>query len=208
MGSVRAFIAVELPPTLRQVLDELTGKLRAGTPPRVVKWVPADNLHLTLKFLGQMPVEQQEELVGKLHAVAKAHAPFALTLTSLGCFPSARKPHVIWVGIAERNLDRLRALHHDVEEALVPLGYPAEERDFSPHLTLGRVSRDARGPSVRALGEVLGNHEVGELGELTVGHLALMRSDTQPGGARYTRMAHIPLAQSVVAGVEVDAPGR
>ncbi|MGH2536653.1 MAG: RNA 2',3'-cyclic phosphodiesterase [Candidatus Promineifilaceae bacterium] len=143
----RAFIALPLPASLRQQLGAAALELDEGMPRGTVRWVRPENMHLTLRFLGDSRPEQLASLEGRLDQLARRHAPFALHLDNLGCFPNLRQPRVIWVGLTGF-LERLTALQADVEAAAELLGWPAEGRAFQPHLTLGRVNRSASLPGV------------------------------------------------------------
>lgn len=107
-------------------------------PERAVKWVEPERIHLTLRFLGNTPVEQIDFISAALDEVASAHTPFSLSLDRLGCFPNERRPRVIWVGL-KGEVDELDALKHGLDEVLAPLGWDPEHRRFHAHLTLGRA---------------------------------------------------------------------
>jgi 2'-5' RNA ligase len=188
---LRLFIAVELPASLQASLGRLQDELTRHAPPDVVRWVRPESIHLTLKFLGDVPFSQRPAIEREM-AQAAAHAPFDLTARGLGCFPNFKRPRVVWVGLAG-NQDALRALRDTVERAIAPLGYPTEKRDFNPHLTLGRVKKHAGKSGVQRLGEQLAPIDPGVLGAISVTGISLMRSQLQPGGAVYTQLAHVNL---------------
>ena len=120
------------------------------------------------------------------------HAPFALEVKGAGCFPDVHRPRVVWVGVQE-NEHRLHALQRAVENAIAPLGYPTEIRDFTPHLTLGRVARDVRQIDQKKIGEAVQVAGVGSLGRWEVRQVALIKSDLKPTGAQYLTLAEAPL---------------
>ncbi len=187
MGVVRAFIAVDLPPDLRQALGRVSRHLQeqlAGVP---VRWVPPENIHLTLKFLGNLPLLQE-----MLRGEVADRRPFEFGVGGLGAFPDLKQPRVIWVGV--KGPDELEALHYVVEVAMERLGYAREGRPFTPHLTLGRVSRNASPREIRQVSEVLRKTKVGFLGSARVEEVHLYRSDLRPTGAVYTRLFTAPLA--------------
>ena len=146
MKTIRAFIAVDLPDDARDTLGQVGAALAGRTPRGAVKWVRPELMHLTLRFLGDTPVDRLPAIVAALDATAAAHAPFTLHLTDVGCFPSPRQPRVVWVGLGgdEKALPALKAT---LDTALVPLGWPPDDKPFRAHLTLGRVREgaDARG---------------------------------------------------------------
>jgi 2'-5' RNA ligase len=200
----RAFVAVELPESLRARCAAVTERLRgeAGK----VSWVKPGNLHLTLKFLGDATPSQAERLIGSLaHKLAKL-SPFELELRGLGAFPSLRRPRVIWVGVAEGG-PALCVLAQKVEGSAVKAGFPREARAFSPHLTLGRVKigggADARtrpgGPPGGTLGRLLAREDPGSLGRFSVRDVALIRSRLDPGGAIHTPVHRVRLGRPEAA---------
>lgn len=185
--SLRAFIAVDVPPSLRVKLTDLADKLRRQIGSDDVVWVRPEGIHLTLKFLGDIPVQSVDGLQDMLDEVARRHTPFPVNVGGLGGFPSLRQPRVIWVGVRESSGVLLR-LQRDVESGTERLGYPHEERDFSPHLTLGRVRRGVVPAQIRRLGELLGKTDAADLGELFADHLSLFSSELGPAGVVYTRL--------------------
>lgn len=190
--SWRLFIANELP---RELLDELVGiqsDLMAALPDRAVRWVRPEGIHLTLKFLGNVPVGQIEDIQAGLALAVEGYAPFNLNAVGLGCFPNTRRPNVIWVGI-EGDTRALKALWNSVEQAIAPLGYPTEGRSFNPHLTLGRTDRRAAPGELAQVGQHVEGADVGWLASWDVAGLSLIRSQLQAGGAIYTTLAHYPL---------------
>ncbi len=192
MDAIRAFIAIELPAPILVEIDRIEARLKPQMPPDTLRWVKADSIHLTLKFLGQVPSDQLSLITSALRAVAAAHAPFTLEVTGAGCFPNLHRPRVVWVGVEEGE-HRLHALQRAVENAISPLGYPTEQREFTPHLTLGRLARDVRQTDQKKIGEAVQAAHVGSLGRWEVREVALIKSDLKPNGAEYTVLAHAPL---------------
>lgn len=190
MKTIRTFIAVELPEAVRQFLETLGQELGRDIPRGVVRWVPPGNVHLTLRFLGDTPVERMTEVSSALDDVAAKHTAFRLHLDKLGCFPNPRQPRVIWVGVAD-NEDRLRTLQKDVEAAMGPLGWKPESRRFHPHLTLGRV-KDSRSLVEARLpwGQLL------EPREIPVETIHLIESCLEPSGAVYSLRHNSHLQQA------------
>jgi 2'-5' RNA ligase len=192
MAVIRAFIAIDMPASIQQQLGEISSRLQALNQTNAIRWVAAKNIHLTLKFLGEVSPSNLEILTKILRAEAQKHAAFDLKVAGLGAFPSLRRPRVIWVGIEAP--PALLAFQRGVETESVRLGYAAEERPFSPHLTLARVSHSASPQDVRLIGESLSGVTVGDLGTVHVDHVVLFRSDLRPGGAVYTPLYSAPLA--------------
>jgi 2'-5' RNA ligase len=192
MDAIRAFIAIELPEAILVELGNIEARLKPQMPRDTVRWVKADSVHLTLKFLGQVPSDQLDLIMSSLRSAVAAHACFTLEVAGAGCFPSIHRPRVVWVGVHE-NDHRLHALQRAVENAIAPLGYPTEIRDFTPHLTLGRVARDVRQVDQKKIGDVVEAAGVGSLGKWEVRQVALIKSDLKPSGAEYTILTQAPL---------------
>jgi 2'-5' RNA ligase len=195
MDAIRAFIAIELPAPILAQLEQVESRLRPLLPPDCLRWVKPDSVHLTLKFLGQVPSDQIDIISSALrNSVAALHS-FELEVGGAGCFPNLQRPRVMWVGIQEEAPGgRLSAVQRAVENSIAPMGYPTEPRAFSPHLTLGRLARDVSSSDLRKIGEVVRASAVGSLGHWTVSQVALIKSDLRPSGAVYTTLAHMPLA--------------
>lgn len=193
MPVIRSFIAIDLPPAIQEAIENVSQDLQAKAKPSVVRWVPAHNIHLTLKFLGEVSSNNLEILSKILHAEVSRHRCFHVTVGGLGAFPSVRRPRVIWIGV-EAPPD-LVSLQRSIEIEAVRLGYSAEERPFSAHLTLGRVSHNASPDEVRQIGEMISSYKVGTLGIAVVDRVRLFKSDLEPGGAVYTPLTTIPLSR-------------
>ncbi len=136
---IRAFVAIEMPPAVRAELGLISGVLAGQATPGSVRWVKPDLLHLTLRFLGDTAVAKLPAIAAALDNAVGQTAPFTLHLGQLGCFPNARRPRVIWVGL-DGDRRSLLALKQGVDAVLAPLGWAAEERPFQAHLTVGRVN--------------------------------------------------------------------
>lgn len=192
MALIRTFIAIKLDERIHRKLELVQGELRGAVPARTVRWVEPNHIHLTLKFLGDVPEERIDEIRRALEPVAAAAAPFAFDVAGLGCFPNTRRPNVVWVGVEEPG-GRLAALQEAVETALGRLGFGREERAFSPHLTLGRVRRDGRPADIAAVGEAVEKKKAGRIGRQDVSAIAIFKSDLTPDGSVYTELAEIAL---------------
>jgi 2'-5' RNA ligase len=193
MAVIRSFIAIDLPKPIQDSLDKISREIQSRRSTTAVRWVPAKNIHLTLKFLGEVSSNNLEILVKILYAEISRHHCFEIKVGGLGAFPSLRRPRVIWVGVEAP--PSLLSLQHSIEAEAIRLGYTAEEREFSAHLTLGRVSHNASPEEVRLIGEVLAEIKVGFLGTAVVDKVRLFRSDLEPGGAVYTPLNTIPLSK-------------
>ncbi len=142
MKTIRAFIAVQLLPDVEQELGRVIQHLSPQAPDKSVRWVKPDRIHVTLRFLGETAVSKLDAIYQGMDAVPQPQAPIELHLKGMGFFPNAKRPRVIWAGLAG-NIPALTAFKQELDMALAPLGWEPEERPFKPHLTLGRV-KDAR----------------------------------------------------------------
>jgi len=185
METIRTFIAIPLPSPLLEKLTALQRKLEKQVPPRSVRWVRVEGIHLTLKFLGDTSTGRLSDIKQALATVAR-HAPACtFTVEGLGCFPNPRRPRVVWVGVQEPT-GRLAALQEAIEKVLIPFGYPPEGRGFTPHLTLGRIRRRTPRGDVARAGKIVASTMVELLAEVPADHFALIRSVLKPTGAEYT----------------------
>jgi 2'-5' RNA ligase len=186
MSVIRAFIAIRLSDEILHGLDQTLVELKKRLPKAPVRWVPPQNIHLTIKFLGDVSVASLDLLTQMLQTEASRHTPFEFNVGGLGAFPSARRPRVVWVGVDAP--PALGALQRGVEAEMARLGYEPEGRDFSPHLTLGRVNRNAGPGDLRDLAGVLESYRPGALGAVSVQAVRLYRSDLHPTGSVYTEL--------------------
>lgn len=191
MPVIRAFIAIELTQQIHQGLDQVISQLKNRLEGSTVRWVRAENIHLTLKFLGEVSTANVEILEKLLRAEAAGCPHFEISVGGLGAFPNAHNPRVIWVGVeAPSDLIGLQRL---IEAATERLGYMKEDRPFSAHLTLGRVSRNAAPRDARLIGDVLESTKVGFLGAAHISAVHLFKSELSTTGSIYTKIFSAPL---------------
>ncbi len=189
-GEIRAFIAIDLPPAFLEAIGSLQDELKTGT--KGIRWVRSDNIHLTLKFLGDIPEELLDELGEILASVCKSRAPLKLSPGTPGGFPNIERPRVIWLGL-EGELEKLNALMRNIEKGCSSEGLPREKRSFHPHLTLGRV-KDWRKAS-STLADMLGMTQTISADTFSVNAVHLYKSDLTQDGAVYTKLKSFPLKQ-------------
>ena len=183
---IRSFVAVEVGEYARESLERGIERLRAAGAD--VRWVRPGNLHLTVKFLGNVEMTQTGEIAGALADACAPFSPFEGELRGLAPFPSARKMRVVAVRFtAEAELARLARA---VDEALVPLGVPHESRPFRAHLTLGRVKNPKNAGPLAAMLAERADMSFGEVGVDAVG---LFQSELTRSGPIHTRLATAPL---------------
>ncbi len=186
MSVIRAFIAIDLSPDIQKQLDEVLQGYRAQLPGIPIRWVAASNIHLTLKFLGDVSLSNLSLLTEMIQKEVSTHHQFEISVGGSGAFPNIRQPRVVWVGVEAPS--ELSAIQNGIEVATARLGYLREERAFSPHLTLGRVSRNATSQDIKVISKALEATRVGFLGATCVEMVYLYRSDLQPTGAVYTQI--------------------
>lgn len=186
---LRLFIAIPTPPAVRDAATAVTNRLRGKGD---VRWVTADRLHLTLKFLGDTSPEKVSVLAEILRERANNFSPFVVELGDVGAFPNPRKPQTIWLGVEQG--EELSRLAEEIEQAACKLGFGREAKAFRPHLTLGRVK------SPRGLGDLAAELRAAA-GSSTriawpVEEVELIRSELLPSGPRYTVLHRFPLQRS------------
>jgi 2'-5' RNA ligase len=185
----RLFVAIEPPDAVRRRLAAMVAELRrlGGRAASEVRWVAPENVHLTLQFLGNAPEERLGEVKDAVTAAAAASRPLHLEVQGAGSFPNARRPRVIWAGLAG-DVAPLGPLVKDLGARLAPLGFPPEDRPFSAHLTLGRARGGAPG-----LAGALAALEHAEGASFRATELVLFRSHLSPRGPTYEAILRAPL---------------
>jgi RNA 2',3'-cyclic 3'-phosphodiesterase len=186
MSVIRAFIAIDLSPEIHQRLNEVLEDYRKQLVSVPIRWVVVTNIHLTMKFLGDVSLSNLNILTDMIHSEVSNHHQFEISVGGSGAFPNNRQPRVIWVGVEAPQ--ELVAIQNGIESAAARLGYSREERAFSPHLTLGRVSRNATSQDIKTISQTLEKTRVGFLGATWVDKVHLYRSDLHPTGAVYTQI--------------------
>jgi len=178
---MRCFVAVELPRPMREEIGRLQSRIATDG----LRLVKAELVHVTIKFLGEVPQEKVgavTEALGRVKA-----APFPVRVLGMGAFPG-RTVRVVWLGLT----GNFQELYQNVEQALRPLGFPPEARGFSPHVTLGRVARPDEEMN-RRLGERIADFSSSDLGSFTVDRFYLKKSTLTRGGPIYEDLAGFPL---------------
>lgn len=191
MGEIiRVFIAIELPPKARDELVSVQETLkRSGAD---VKWVEPENIHLSLRFIGDVGPDKTEEIKKQLTGVASASKAFELTMKGIGAFPDLGHPRVIWAGVDRGSAETAR-IADDLEVKLRAIGIAEEERKFHPHITLGRVRSGRNGDKLRELAETVG-FEAGPI--IKTEYLTLFMSRLTPQGSVYTALLKAKMAIS------------
>ena len=185
---MRLFVAIDIPEDVRSAIAEIVPKLRPAC--RNARWVRIENLHVTLKFIGETSPEICETIQAALASIPP-RPPIPITFRGLGFFPDERRPQVLWAGV--KGGTELTTLAGEINAALAAVGIARDEREFSPHLTLARLETprvlEAFHDAVKSAGRL-------SFGRTTVEEFHLYQSVLKPGGAEYTRLATFPLAGS------------
>jgi 2'-5' RNA ligase len=186
---VRLFVALQIPSAVLENLASLLASLRAIT--KEPRWVRAENLHVTLKFLGEVAEEKVAAIRSALGEV-RSGEPVKLEFRGLGFFPNEKHPRAFWAGIEVS--PNLKTLSTDIEGAMEKLGIPREQREFSPHLTLARFERP-RLPE--ALRKIIAENAQRDFGSLQTNEFHLIQSKLRPSGAEYTTLTSFRFAAGV-----------
>lgn len=186
---MRLFIAINFTVKDRRRMYSAARRFRDAQLP--VRWVEEADLHLTLKFLGEVRPERAGEVKAAVARVAEKTEPFTMMLRGAGAFPTMRRPKVIWLG-ADASPE-LRCLKHDLEWELAPQGFEREVRAFHPHITLGRATKEARAGDFRHFEELVDGMDFER--EITVRTVDLMESYLSARGARYEKVLSAKLGQ-------------
>lgn len=191
MEQIRSFVAVELPSGIKTELSSLQVGLKRGQHP-FVKWINPNNIHLTLKFLGNVSSTAMPQLIGALNGAAQGIFTFNLQLGKLGAFPDLRRPRIIWVGV-EGEVEKLALLQKAIESALLPLGFQSENHSFSAHLTLGRLRERVTNEQKQDFARWTSTVKCEINKSFKVKAFKLMKSQLTPDGAIYSELASIGL---------------
>ncbi|TAL24658.1 MAG: RNA 2',3'-cyclic phosphodiesterase [Nitrospirae bacterium] len=187
---LRCFVAIELPDEIKKTIDEYVAKLMETKAD--VKWIPSKNLHLTLKFLGDTPEKIVPDISKRLSEITRLHNSFDIRISGAGVFPNIKYPRVIWLGINDS--EEIIKLQRDMDEALKEFGFETDDREFRPHLTIGRI-RSSKNKDV--LIRELSTLKAVDFGKIEVKNIALMKSELKPGGAEHFRLIEIPIGKEL-----------
>lgn len=197
MDTVRVFIAVDVGDEIRGRLEELQRKLRKVH--SNVRWTGPGAIHLTLAFMGNVPVEELDRITSALALACRGVEAFAMEAAGTGTFGKPKHPRVIWAGIAD--CPPLMELQHRIGEALLAAGTAFDRKPFSPHITLGRVKSVDH--HTTSLLDKLEKHRSADLGQTRVATVELIKSELTPHGAEYTVLHRVELME----GYAVPEPG-
>lgn len=179
---IRTFIAIEIP-------DEIKGKIarfqkQVAADEKSIRWVNVKNIHITLKFIGEIPESLVEKIVISIFEKPPQINTFEIGLKGTGAFPNLRRPRVVWVGITSGN-EQLTKLVTYLEAQLTILGIPKENRKFKSHVTIGRIKNNQKLKNP----EIFDNPDALDAGEFQAQKIVLMKSELKPSGAEYSVLA-------------------
>ena len=183
---IRAFIAIEFPQEVKKRVFQVSSKLQEIMKDDPIRWVPEEKIHLTLRFLGDVSKENIGLIQKIIQAEAMQQKPLDVSYGELGVFPNFHRPRVVWIGVQVP--DALMTLQRRIESELNRIGYQPDPREFFPHLTIGRVSRNVSPKAIRQVGQKLNEQKLGFLGVTRADSVTLFRSDLHPDGAVYTQL--------------------
>jgi 2'-5' RNA ligase len=192
-STVRAFVAIEIPQPLRAKLQSSLQELRSSLSEDLVRWVRPKNMHLTLKFLGEIEQPQVHSIQEVLDQVSEGFTSFMLEIKGFGSFPNSRRPRVLWVGFRYSSDDLLQ-LQSEIESRLDKIGFEQDQRNFHPHLTVGRVRKGISVSDTQAVSNWVQAAHLDSIGKFEVDSISLIRSDLKPSGAIYTNLHAARLA--------------
>jgi 2'-5' RNA ligase len=185
---IRTFVAVEVPPEVKERAQRLIGLLRGAD--AKVKWVEPEAMHWTLKFLGDVDIRETPKICEAVARAVEPFAPFDIDMCGAGAFPDVHRPRTVWIGTGE-GTDQMVELHDRIEAELAKLGYRPEGRRFRPHLTIGRVRASHQG--IDELGRLIGEHADFQGGLSTVFEVVVFSSELGREGPTHEPLGHAEL---------------
>ncbi|GAB4541999.1 MAG: RNA 2',3'-cyclic phosphodiesterase [Thermodesulfovibrionia bacterium] len=183
---MRCFIAIDIDEGIKRSVSELQNELKGCNAD--LRWVKPENIHLTLKFLGDVEEKRIDKIKGKLIDACARYNAFTIEIKGMGLFPDKKRPRVLWVDVRDNN--SLLGIQRDIEDAMASIGFEKEDRGFSPHLTIARF-RSLKG--IEALYDKIQLHKDDSLGLMDVKTVSLMESKLKPSGPEYRRVAEVCL---------------
>ena len=186
--ALRCFIAIEIPEAIKKaIISSIDSLKKSGAD---VKWVSPENIHITLQFLGETEEARIPSIKEALDKILLPYSPFYIKIAGVGCFPDARRPRVIWVGTEESQ--PVINLQGDIARGMAKFGYREEERNFTPHLTIGRVKSNR---NTRELSRKMDEIKAASFSGFEVQNITLMKSELKPSGPIYYSLAEIPFGR-------------
>ena len=188
---MRTFIAIDFSPAIIDRIAEVIKYFKTQTPDQALKWVSPENLHLTIKFLGDGPDKNIDSIKALISGTLQGKKAFNISVEGLGMYPNQNKPRVIWLGI--KDYQPLSAIHKALDQALVEANVERDRRGFSPHLTIARIRGRTDFSTAQEIGKTLSQFKVDSLGSCLVEKVCLYKSVLTPEGPIYTKLLSSPL---------------
>jgi|SRR3990172_1890655 len=186
MSLLRAFVAIELPTGTQDAIQDQISRLKSSLGNDLVRWIPSKNIHLTLKFLGNITAAHVEFLKQMLAREADSHSEFDVQFQGLDTFPASKRPRILWIGL--RAPSDLMSIQRNLETAAARLGFEKDTRAFSPHLTIARVRQNASPAELQKIRLGVESVQLGSIPPARVDSLHLLQSHLNPTGSVYTRL--------------------
>jgi len=184
---MRTFISIEIPEEIKDNIEKMINELKLMLTP--IKWVDKKNMHITLKFLGWVEDRKIDALTGSVADMTKGFGTIKIGFSGLGVFPDERHPRVVWVGLSEGE-EKVKELADRIEDELAKQGYKSEEREFSAHLTIGRIKEKI---DVAPLEKLIKDNERKSFGSFVASHVSLMKSTLMRTGPIYEEVKQLIL---------------
>ncbi len=188
---MRTFVAIDFSPEIRKKIGEIIEYFKTQTPDYALKWVEPQNLHMTIKFLGELSEGHLRTIKDVLSDTLEGRSAFEIEVTGMGMYPSTQKPRVIWLGV--EGSEPLKDIHQSLDQALQKASIPPDKRGLSPHLTIARVRRNVETLIVQDIGKTLSQFKIDSLGKCTIDRIVLYKSTLTPSGPIYDPLLSIPL---------------
>lgn len=190
-NTIRSFLAVEIPLSNKEKILKLINSFNEKSDD-LIKWVSKDNLHITLKFIGDLNIDHISTIQNSLAKQFSSVPAFDIHINGLGVFPNRSKPRIFWLGFDHnKNLERIVSI---IENCAVNLGYKADDKPFSPHLTIGRVHRDISSGDLNAFTKNFQDHQLEVIPDFKVSHVTLFKSELTREGPLYNHLFRVSLA--------------
>lgn len=190
---MRTFIAIDFPGDVLEKIVKIVSFLRSQTPEKALKWVDKDNLHLTLKFLGEIREDILPDIQSIMTHALQGRDAFKISIGRLGMYPNHNNPRVVWLGVSAE--ETLFTIQRKLDLALQDASIPSEKRAYSPHLTIARLRRDTDSTTIRLVGETLSQIKVDSPGSFFVRQIRLYQSQLTSAGPIYFPLLTFPLNQ-------------
>lgn len=190
---MRTFIAADFPVEIVENIRTTLSYLKAQTPGHDLKWVASENLHLTIKFLGDIAESRLENIKTIFQDELRGQNEFLVTVEGLGFYPNAQHPRVVWFGITPEQT--LKQIHRKLDIALQKIDVHTDQRGYSPHLTVARVRRNVDQQTIKKIGETLSKFKVDPLGSAVINQIKLYQSKLTPQGPVYSPLLTMTLNQ-------------